>query len=51
MMLHKCKHCEKFIIWGCINEYEEHFCNKNCYLEYCKKHSYEPHIEKLKFIR
>lgn len=48
---YKCKHCGQFTIWGCRNEYDEHFCNEKCYLEYCKKHGYEPHTEYLKFIK
>lgn len=48
---YKCKHCGQFTIWGCRNEYDEHFCNEKCYLEYCEKHGYEPHIENLKFIK
>ena len=37
---YKCKHCGQFTIWGCRNEYDEHFCNEKCYLEYCEKHGY-----------
>ena len=48
---YKCKHCGQFTIWGCRNEYDEHFCNEKCYLEYCEKHGYEPHTENLKFIK
>lgn len=51
MLAYTCKHCKKIILWGCINEYYEHFCNEKCYIEYCKKHNYEPHTENLKFIK
>ena len=48
---YKCKHCGHFTIWGCRNEYDEHFCSEECYLKYCEKHNYEPHTEYWKFIR
>lgn len=51
MIGYRCKHCGQFTIWGCRNEYDEHFCCEECYLKYCEKHNYEPHTENLKFIK
>lgn len=50
MLADKCKYCKKFIVWGYINEYDEHFCNKSHYQLYCAQHGYEVHNENLKLV-
>ena len=34
MLAYECKNCKQFHISGYVNEYNEHFCSKECYLEY-----------------
>lgn len=51
MIGYRCKHCGQFTIWGCRNEYDEHFCNDKCYLDYCYSNGYVPHLEKLRHIK
>ena len=51
MLAYDCENCKQIILWGCVNKYGQHFCNKECYLEYCKKNKYESHIEELKYIK
>lgn len=51
MRAYKCQNCGRLIVWGAINKYEEHFCDKECYLKYCEKNKYEPHIEELSYIK
>ena len=43
--------CKKIILWGSVNEYNQHFCDEKCYEKYCKKNGYEAHPEKLYKIR
>lgn len=47
---YRCKYCGQFTLLGCRNEYDEHFCDETCYLDYCKKYNYRPHLEVLKYI-
>lgn len=51
MLAYECKNCKQIHIWGCENEYDEHFCSKECYLKYCEKNGYTAHPEVLKFIK
>lgn len=51
MLAYTCKNCKKIILWGCFNEYNEHFCDKDCYKNYCEKNNYEAHEEKLSYIK
>lgn len=51
MLAYTCKHCRKIILWGCINEYHEHFCSEKCYLDYCYSNGFVPHTEKLQRIK
>lgn len=51
MLVYQCEQCGQLTIGGLVNEYGEHFCKEKCYLEYCEKHDYKPHIENLKFIK
>lgn len=51
MLAYTCKNCKKIILWGCFNEYNEHFCGKECYKKYCEKNNYEAHEEKLSYIK
>lgn len=49
--MYMCENCRKLILWGCINEYNQHFCDEKCYENYCKKHKYEAHTNQLRRIR
>lgn len=51
MLAYSCENCKQIILWGCINKYNQHFCNEKCYEEYCKKNNYQPHIEELQYIK
>lgn len=51
MLAYECKNCKRIHIWGCENEYNEHFCSEECYLKYCEKNGYIAHPEVLKFIK
>ena len=51
MLAYTCENCKQIILWGSVNEYNQHFCNEECYLAYCEKNNYEPHIEKLYKIK
>ena len=46
-----CENCKKIILWGSVNEYNQHFCDENCYEKYCKKNGYEAHPEELYKIK
>lgn len=47
MVAYVCRNCKEFTILGFVNEYNEHFCTKECYEAYCKKHEYGVHWDKL----
>ena len=51
MLAYRCKNCKRIHIWGCENEFNEHFCSGKCYKNYCEKNGYEAHPEMLKFIK
>lgn len=51
MIVYQCENCGKMIIWGCINEYNQHFCNEICYKKYCEKNGYKFNLEELYKIR
>ncbi|MDE6946269.1 MAG: hypothetical protein K2P14_03680 [Anaeroplasmataceae bacterium] len=51
MLAYNCKNCKKVTILGYRNEFNEHFCDERCYLEYCEKHHYMPHLDRLKQIK
>lgn len=48
MLTYMCKNCGQFTILGYINEFGEHFCDKECYEKYCEKHRYISHLDELK---
>lgn len=48
MLAYTCENCGNFTLAGYTNEFNEHFCSEECYKKYCKKHTYEEHLEKLK---
>lgn len=50
MLVYQCKNCGQLTIDGMINEFEEHFCKEQCYIEYCKKHNYNIHPENLSLV-
>lgn len=50
MLVYQCKNCGQLTIGGMINEFEEHFCKEQCYIEYCKKHNYNIHPENLSLV-
>lgn len=51
MLAHQCENCKQFTLWGCRNKYGQHFCNEECYLKFCEKNGYEPHLEELEYIK
>ena len=51
MLAYDCKQCGRIVVGGYVNEYDEHFCGKNCYKIYCGIHGYEVHLEKLNEIK
>ena len=51
MLAYECKNCKQIHVWGCENEYNEHFCSEECYLKYCEKNGYTAHPEVWKFIK
>ncbi len=51
MLAYTCENCKKIIFWGCVNEYNQHFCDEKCYKKYCEENKYEPHLEKLYKIK
>ena len=51
MLAYSCENCRQIILWGCANEFGQHFCDKKCYEEYCKKNNYEPDLNKLYKIK
>lgn len=51
MIAYKCKNCNRLIVWGCINKYNEHFCNEKCYKKYCASNNYEANTDELRFIK
>ena len=51
MLAYNCENCNKIILWGCINEFEQHFCDEICYRKYCEKNGYIPNYNKLYHIK
>lgn len=51
LVVYECKQCGQVTITGYINEYDEHFCSKTCYKNYCRDHNYMTNLEKLKEIK
>lgn len=51
MLAYTCENCKKIILWGSVNEYNQHFCDEKCYEKYCEKNHYEAHLEKLYKIK
>lgn len=47
MLAYMCKNCKQFTVLGMVNEYDEHFCDEECYKEYCERHGYGIHMDKL----
>lgn len=50
MLAYMCKHCGQFTILGYVNEFEEHFCTKECYEKFCENNHYAIHLDRLKEI-
>lgn len=50
MLAYKCKNCSRFSVWPLVNEFNEHFCNEECYKKYCNKYQYAIHLDKLKEV-
>ena len=51
MLAYDCENCKQIILWGSINENNQHFCDEKCYEEYCKKNGYKPNFDKLYKIK
>lgn len=47
MLAYMCRHCGQFTICGIRNEFNEHFCTKKCYIDYCDKFHYAVHLDRL----
>lgn len=41
MLAYMCKKCGQFTVLGYVNQYDEHFCDQDCYQKYCEAHDYE----------
>ena len=50
MLAYKCKNYGRFSVWSLVNEFDEHFCNEECYKKYCEKHHYAIHLDRLKEV-
>lgn len=50
MLAYKCRNCGKFTINPLVNEFNEHFCNKNCYKNFCERKHYAIHLDRLKEV-
>ena len=50
MLAYKCRNCGKFTINPLVNEFNEHFCDKNCYKIFCKRKHYAIHLDRLKEV-
>ena len=46
--VYHCKQCKKITVNGYINEFEEHFCSKKCYENYCVNNGYEVCLNNIK---
>ena len=51
MLAYVCKNCGQVTVLGYVNEYNEHFCTKECYKRYCEKHGYDLNLDKLAQIK
>ena len=47
MIAYMCKKCGQFTVLPLKNEFEEHFCSKECYEKYCEDHHYAIHLDRL----
>lgn len=47
MLAYRCENCKQINLWGYLNEFDQFFCDENCYDEYCLKNDYERHFNKL----
>lgn len=50
MLAYMCKNCGQFTISPLINEFNEHFCNEECYKKYCDKYQYIIYLDRLKEV-
>lgn len=48
MLAYVCKNCGQFTVLGYVNEFDEHFCNQDCYEKFCEKNHYAIHLDRLK---
>ena len=48
VLVYECKNCGQVLFDGLVNEFDEVFCNRSCYEQYCAENNYEVHQEKLK---
>ena len=51
MLAYQCENCKKFILWGSVNEHNQHFCDEKCYEKYCERNGYTPDKTKLYKIK
>lgn len=51
MLAYDCENCKQITVLGYVNEFNEHFCDERCYLEYCEKNHFEPHLDKLQLVK
>lgn len=51
MLAYDCKNCKQITVLGYVNEFNEHFCDKRCYLEYCEKNHFEPYLDRLQLVK
>lgn len=48
MIIHECKNCGQIIFDGLVNEFDEIFCNRSCYEQYCTENNYDIRIDMLR---
>lgn len=50
VFIEKCEKCNKLIASGFRNEFQQYFCSGMCYLDYCRKYGFEPHMDRLTYF-
>ena len=50
MLAYMCKNCGQFTIRPLVNEFNEHFCNEDCYKNFCERRHYTIHLDRLKEV-
>ena len=51
MLAYDCENCKKIYFGGFVNEFNQHFCSKRCYIKYCQKHNYKPNLNNLQKLK